>query len=684
VDLVLANSVDNHVAVHLNSLVGGAYRVALTGTETVTGLDFGLEPLDVSLKVTSFAATRTGFVARLNRDLAANVLNLYDQGGALGPADATVVGAVTGPVRGSLVIDPELRKVIFIKTGAPLAADTYTVTLVSGSNAFRDTAGNVLDGNGDGTPGDDFTATFTVPQAAPGSVTVSLPDFARGFGQPVNLPANDLAAGIPLQLSNGLGVSRVQLTLAYDPSLLDIQAFSLSSALIAAGAQAQFEIVSPGMVALDVTASNGFAQAAGALTAGSFTAAVPATAPYGGKHVLDITDLRVYDTSADPVELPSMDDDAIHVAAFFGDTNGSRSYNSPDVTLVQRLIGQTNTGFSAYQLADPLLLADINRNGAIQANDTVAIQRLIGQVPVANVPPLPSGIVPPAASGADPRIFIPRDLIAQAGESIVVAVRLHVTEPTGITLSGFDLVIGFDPDRFTITDAELGSLVDAQGFSGMWTNPSPGTVIYTASSATGTELLPLGTESSLVLWTLQIEPGVDDGVWPLNLLASFGTTATAAFDVDLDELVLMPAPTNASDDSVDGLLTITASPSDRPPAQNPNNPLDVNNDGHVTPADVLALINYLNAGLPHDASVLYIEPGRPVVYGDVNGDGWITPLDVLLVINDLNARAADSGEGEGRETVPWWLLEEDEDNERLWSLLAEDRLRFPWVQVEDG
>ena len=119
----------------------------------------------------------------------------------------------------------------------------------------------------------------------------------------------------------------------------------------------------------------------------------------------------------------------------------------------------------------------------------------------------------------------------------------------------------------------------------MWTDPRTGKVIYTASSATGTGLLPAGTEGSLVTLTLTIVAGAAAGPSPVNLLASFQMTATAAFDNGLNELVLTPAPTNAATDSVDGLLTVQGSPSDRPPAQNPDQPLDTNNDGEViTPA----------------------------------------------------------------------------------------------------
>ena len=58
---------------------------------------------------------------------------------------------------------------------------------------------------------------------------------------------------------------------------------------------------------------------------------------------------------------------------------------------------------------------------------------------------------------------------------------------------------------------------------------------------------------------------------------------------------------------------------------------DIDEDGAVTPRDLLALVNYLNgAGAAAGANIL--------PRGDVNGDGWITPADALAVANRLNGR----------------------------------------------
>jgi hypothetical protein len=635
-----------------------------------------------TFKVAAFTPTSTGFVVRFNRSIDVGVLNLYDQGLPPAPADVTLVGATGGALRGSIVVDPALRQFAFIKTGGVLAADTYGVTLISGVSAVHDAAGFALDGNADGSTGDNYTTSFVVPTPPANRVTVSLPDFARGYGQPVNLPANDLAAGIPLTLSTGLGVSGLDLTLRYDPGLLTIQGFTLNPTLAAAGVQASLTLPSTGTAILTVSGPQSLSGTAGTLTLGTLSASVPNTAAYGAKHVLDICDLHVYDASPELAELPSVDDDAIHVAAFFGDNNGSRTYNAPDVTLVQRLIGQINTGFSAYQLADPLLLADITLNGKLQASDTVGLQRLIGQVPVANVPALPSGITPPAATGADPKIYIPQDLRGSPGDTVTVPVKLLVTEPAGITLSGFDLVLEFDPNRLTVGTAQLGTLLADQGFQGLWTSPASGILIYTASSAAGTGVLPYGSGGELVNVAFTIAVGAGAGSTNLNLRASFQATVTAAFDNDLSELLLMPAPSNAADDRVDGRLTVQGTESARSPSQNPVQPLDANGDGDVTPSDALAVINHINDGRPQDASMLYVAPGEPIRYVDVNGDRWVSAQDVLVLVNRLNGQAAGNGEAEGDEAALCELLDE-EDDDSLWQLLAEDRRGGEAAQAAD-
>src|SRR5262249_2394910 len=103
--------------------------------------------------------TSAGVQIQLNRAPDLSTINLYN-----GTADVTLVGQPTGPVTGSLIIDAANR-VTFVRTGGVLADDSYTLTVRSAADGFKDTLGALLDGNRDGTPGDDLVFTFAVNNA---------------------------------------------------------------------------------------------------------------------------------------------------------------------------------------------------------------------------------------------------------------------------------------------------------------------------------------------------------------------------------------------------------------------------------------------------------------------------------------------------------------------------------------
>lgn len=80
------------------------------------------------------------------------------------------------------------------------------------------------------------------------------------------------------------------------------------------------------------------------------------------------------------------------------------------------------------------------------------------------------------------------------------------------------------------------------------------------------------------------------------------------------------------------------------PWQNPADPLDVNDDSHVSPIDALLVINHLNDTGPGPLAIPPVAPNIPPPFLDTDGDGVVAPIDALIVINTLNAR---SGEAEG-------------------------------------
>lgn len=65
-------------------------------------------------------------------------------------------------------------------------------------------------------------------------------------------------------------------------------------------------------------------------------------------------------------------------------------------------------------------------------------------------------------------------------------------------------------------------------------------------------------------------------------------------------------------------------------------PMDINDDGRITPLDALLGINALNRGSFGDLPLLADDAEINVSFVDTNGDGKLSPLDALLVINHLN------------------------------------------------
>ena len=140
--------------------------------------------------VSSAIATPSGVVLTFNAPIDPSTTDLYSSPGntTLGPPDVTVVGANTGPIRGSLVIDPTNPNVAtFVQTSGLLPSDTYTITVTDTVKAL---GGPTLSSN--------FTTTFNV--TAPTTPALSVPSFARGAGQMVDVPTSN--NGLPIDISN--------------------------------------------------------------------------------------------------------------------------------------------------------------------------------------------------------------------------------------------------------------------------------------------------------------------------------------------------------------------------------------------------------------------------------------------------------------------------------------------------
>jgi ELWxxDGT repeat protein len=547
-----------------DTLAVGTYDVSASAIDTAgnTGSDGTTNELVITaaqagLRVTSFSPTSTGFVAQFSLELDVNALNLYDtQTAGLGPADVVVQGVSGGVVAGAVVIDALHRKITFIRTGDPLDADTYTVTLRSAADGFKSTAGDLLDGDGNGTPGDNYTTTFTVASRPANAIVVSLPDFVRGPGQPVNVPATSV--GLPLNLSNGAGVKAVDLQIGYNPALLEITGATVS-AVAPAGASVVLNTLTPGLAILSFYSTT--ALPAGNVTFVNLQATVPsanANAIYTTKHLLDLQAVTISDGNDN--EFPVIDDDALHVCAYVGDVSGNGRINASDASLVARVAALLDPGFAASQLADPIVTGDVSGNGRINASDASQVAQAAALLPVSAIPAIPPGVVTsPITGGPDPKLNLSKTLTAVQGTSVTVPVQIDslgdLQSPH--RLAGASLVILFDKNVLTASGVTAGSFLSGHPGWSITSNidNTLGRIVvvaYTTSPVAGTFL------DSLVNLEFTVGAGAS-GSTAINLAASSGATFTELVDESDNSLPLEGPPTNGSNDAVDGLLTIIPS-----------------------------------------------------------------------------------------------------------------------------
>lgn len=255
--------------------------------------------------------------------------------------------------------------------------------LRAGAQALRDATGVALDGNADGSAGDDWLGSFNVTRN--NAVTVGLADTARGPGQVLGVAIAD--TGLAVRLSNGAGVTSVRFTLAYDPALLGVATLARGSGLPAA---ATFSVtpLGSGLIAVEITATAGLP--AGAITLAQLVATVPTGVAYGAAGVIDVRDLQVNGGA-----LAALDDDAVHVAAFTGDVTRDRQLSSADVALMRQLLAGDINRLPGWALLDGRIIGDVNGSGLFDAVDPLRLEQALAGMAGVTVPVPDAPVVAP-------------------------------------------------------------------------------------------------------------------------------------------------------------------------------------------------------------------------------------------------------------------------------------------------
>ncbi|MCU0923119.1 MAG: hypothetical protein MUF16_22830, partial [Burkholderiaceae bacterium] len=347
------------------------------------------------LDVTQFTPTATGFGVRFDHTYDASKISLFETGAS---ADVVLRGSGGAVVTGSLMRDADGKGFKFVRTGGLLAFDTYTVTLASGPEGFRDAVG-LLDGNNDGTPGDN--AVFTFDFRSTGASVLSMPDFMRGPGQPVDVPATQQRLPVTFNSAAPDNVRSMVFTVGFDPVLLDITG-AVAGAGLPAGSTVDFvrEAAAGGgeQARITITLPGSTTLAAGALRLVDLVATVPASAQYGRTQLLDLTVTQINGSA--PLSGGVAEDDALHIVGYWGDTTGDAKYGTDDVSLLQRVIVRLDNGFSFWRNLDPVLVADIAGGSTLNSLDSgrllqeVAFVSGTGTVDRAEIPPIPPRTTP--------------------------------------------------------------------------------------------------------------------------------------------------------------------------------------------------------------------------------------------------------------------------------------------------
>jgi uncharacterized repeat protein (TIGR03803 family) len=568
---------------NLTFVTPGSYTLSELVPALYTGPNstaFTVEPLQVLPG--SFAATPSEFSLQFNTPFLVNSVTpvLFGQGfGAGAPVPSITLtqikdaggNPVNNPVEGSLILNAATNTITFLSTntayqvnnGSPILPDgTYQVNLTSSAahNGFQalNSGGDFLDGLGSGVAGSgDYTTTFTVKAAAAGDDVLWVPATADGPGQGLNAPGNNqLGDGYPIYLDDTTGnVTSVQVTVNYDPTLLNVTGVSGTGFTMLASSP-------PGLAVLQYS---GPALAAGSETPiGFLQATVPAgtaanPTPYRAKDLLHLSNVLLNGGS-----IPVATSDGLHLVAYVGDADGNGTYSSNDAVLITRVALQTDTGFTAYPLVDPVIVGDTDGSGFIPADAALQVNEAGVGFATTNLPspPIPSGVVfQPIPNNVDPTLSIPAALQVGADRTVTVPVNIDDAHPAGSTgLIEAHLALTYDPHVFTVSaaDVHLGSVVAA---GNGWTvqptiNESTGQIAIALSSTT-----PISSSLEGSLVTIDFHQ-VGTHAWesgPIVLVASVNPTGQQVVATELEDaqgtFTLTPAPVNGFDPRIDGVVT---------------------------------------------------------------------------------------------------------------------------------
>ena len=417
----------------------------------------------------------------------------------------------------------------------------------------------------------DYVTTFVVDNPS-NSVIVTLPDFARGAGQRVNVPNTDPAndtftTGLPLRLYNNDStvsqtITSVSLTLRYDSSLLSVDATQQYS-IAGLGDPGDLVVTTfdasttgtTGLIKIAFTTSTGIVLVpGGSQTFISLHMAVPSTANYAAKEILDLQNISI-----NAGAITGIDDAAVHVSGFLGDSTGDGINTGTDALKIARVAVGLDPGFQKWALADPLIIGDVSGDQVLTGLDALTMARQAVSPTQSVIPALPSET--PEILGPDPVLSIPADLAASPQATVEVPVNL--THPNG--LDAVDLAISYDPSRLDVistANVMRGSLTET--FDNFTVNLDRAAGIIRISGYRSAGPLSGLAGGSVAVISFHVRDNAPAGPAIINLMQNVGTTWSLPGGTDAqgnDFLFdLQPRVSNAAGDPLDGRINVLPAP----------------------------------------------------------------------------------------------------------------------------
>jgi hypothetical protein len=544
----------------VNTVVSGADGVAasaalsannLAGSYVVTASAPGLSNKSFALNNTVFTVTGlevvdgSSFRVRFNDTIATSGLqinDLYTGNVVSEEADLVVKDSIGTLVRGSMIVASDLKSLIFVKTGASFSPGAYSVKLRSGTTSFRGSDGKLLDGNGDGTSGGDYTSSFNVIAT---DRTLSIPDVVRGPGQ--DLRVNTTDNGIPVKISDGQNIFTFEMSINYDPNLVNVSELVVATALTG-NLEITYNVTVPGRI--DIVGISPTGLPTGAQTLFYVRGSVPSGALYRTKCNIGVSDLKLY--KLDGTSFSSTVDSGLMLNSYVGDVTGDGRYNSLDSLRIQRYLVNLDRWFTQYPFMDPAMIADVNGDARVNALDSLYMQRYLVNmvVPFITAPPVSNVTQTP---GLDPIIRLPKNLTAKRGQVVQVPIEIVNTDSQAINVTSFEVAIAMDPKTFRMlkvnSEAQIRQRYDARRG-----------VLVIGGILPELNLEP-GEGHILATLSLKVAVNVIATDFALNLLdeAKFGRERYLT-SVNSGDLVLSAAPTSGSNDTVDGKIRIMDGP----------------------------------------------------------------------------------------------------------------------------